>query len=280
MSPIPSYTPGGGGVSQEQLDASITAAIDALKDMAPSDLDTLKEIATAIGNNPAAYTNLQNGIDFAVAKADNHINDQIDAHQATAIGESNGRWSGDNVHDVLHSAEQEMDYFNVIVGQASDYTAQVASQLGQLDDVALRTLRARYDFDALGGDPGIYTLRNIDGSGQPVVVSSATYGKVFIPIGCHFIVHTPIVQAGGSLGVGFESGLAALTGGSARTAAELRVDGSKGQLIVTNPFTADQPFSTAVNAVDGMAMRINDEPITAGKIDVIAFGYMIGQYTL
>lgn len=101
MSPIPPYTPGGGGVSQAQVDASIAAAVSDLVDGAPGVLDTLNELAAAMGDDPSFLTTLNTAIgnaNTAIGDLESQVGSLVvvsgmfdSAVHGTTIGAKNAR---------------------------------------------------------------------------------------------------------------------------------------------------------------------------------------------
>ena len=79
-------------VSKAYVDSHITSAVSALVNAAPATLDTLKEIATALGNDANLATTLANSISSEVTSrtvADAGLQSQINALSA-ATGGSGG----------------------------------------------------------------------------------------------------------------------------------------------------------------------------------------------
>ena len=84
-------------------DAAIAAAIASLVDSSPGTLDTLNELAAALGDDPNFATTVTNSISAVSTSLSNHIGDTSDAHDASAVSvaDAGGYYSAAEVEAAL-----------------------------------------------------------------------------------------------------------------------------------------------------------------------------------
>lgn len=271
MSPMPPrIDPGsGGGLSEAQVDAKVSAAVAALVDSAPSTLDTLNELSAALGDDDALAAHLNSGIsavqDEATAAQSTATGAQndIDAHEAAAVGaHASGAISfshpdydpaSDTVHKAL--AEVKQNALNADAdasaanGAASN--AQIAADAITADLSGLKIILALYDFDDVGGSVGNVQLTQPDGS--PLVLDADL--QVVVAAIRSF---TPLSDGGfneAQVRIGTTSNQDAFLNGANDIAGFAQGVGALG-VIYTPPVT---------QAGDAVLMEITNRPLVAGR---------------
>ena len=204
MSPIPpdgdTGGGGGGGVTEAEVDAKIAAVVD----MAPTTLDTLNELAAALGDNPTFATDIQQDLS-------DHINDGTDAHMAASIGvvDAEGVLQGGDVESALNelyhvAADSEIDGDRIasnsimlgkLASNSVDQNAIASGAVGfdeiqdgniirtkigggQIDAYHMRVPRVIDEDDAIADVNGIVhtlTIADYTGSGQHGLPQAAGY---------------------------------------------------------------------------------------------------------
>jgi len=82
---------------------AVTLAVDAVVDGAPGLLDTLNELAAAIGDNPSFITTVNDAIDLVASDLSDHEAEMTGAHASDAIAYDNttSGLTADNVKDAI-----------------------------------------------------------------------------------------------------------------------------------------------------------------------------------
>ncbi len=144
--------------TQAELDAAVAAAVAALVNAAPSTLDTLGEISTALGNDPNLSTTLTNLIAAKIASA---------GHTANSVLTADG--SG-NATDVAVAASRIFGRL-AIGGIAAMTTAELAALFGTptgskflADDGTLKTASGVADWTIVGNTPTSHTTTGVGGT--------------------------------------------------------------------------------------------------------------------